>query len=455
MHCARLRQVWPWQNPHASNRRTRSGWMTQSALLICLVWLPAPPGTAAAEQRTAQPAVDPSQVLRLSLTDAIGLFLKQNFDLLIARYGIDTSKGAEVTARLFPNPLFSLIGTAAFTQGQTFRETRSITPQIEQLFLIAGKRGYRIESAEQGVRTAEAGFEDALRLLGLTVKETYFRVQLARAQLALAQDNQRRFERILAISDVRFKKGFISELDLIRLRLQKVDFDAQVIAIIQELQAALGDLRVFLGLSPSVELVLDTELAYRRVEPDVSTLRQQALESRPDLRVKRHLLAQRQAELKLAKAFRYPDPVVGGSYNAQGPRGPDNQQMYGLSFSVPLPIFDRNQGGIIQAEATARMAQAEVEKILVQVQNEVDVAHGQLVQSRTLVEAYRGRVLENARMAFSIVEQAYQKGGVTLIDLLDAVRTSLTIQQDYLEALYRYQQSLFRLESATGQEITA
>ena len=94
-------------------------------------------------------------------------------------------------------------------------------------------------------------------------------------------------------------------------------------------------------------------------------------------------------------------------------------------------------------------------KTELQVQNEIDIAYRNLLQTRQLVEAYQAGVLEDARTTFSIVEQAYQKGGLTLIDLLDAARTSRAIQQNYLEALFQYEQNLFLLEKATGQEVSS
>ncbi len=89
-----------------------------------------------------------------------------------------------------------------------------------------------------------------------------------------------------------------------------------------------------------------------------------------------------------------------------------------------------------------------------QIASQVDVAYRNLIQSRRLVEAYRAGVLEDARLALTIVEKAYERGGATILDLLDAARTSRTIQQNYIETLYNYQRNIFQLESAVGREIT-
>jgi cobalt-zinc-cadmium efflux system outer membrane protein len=438
----------------APNRAPRSFWL--AGFLVSLLCVGSGPVLAAepAGKPPAGPA--PSQsLLTLSLNDALALFLRQNFDILISKYGIDYAKGQQITARLFPNPVLSLSTVFSTTQGRTPSNSGQVYPQIQQLFEMAGKRGYRIESAGFGAQSAEANFEDAIRQLGFTVKDTYYRVQLAQRRLALAEENRDRFARILEINTIRFKKGYIAEVDLIRIRLQMVDFQSQVIQAIQDTNAAKADLRVLLGVSPAMELLLTTELDYHRVEPDIVELRRVAVDLRPDVRARRLLQSQRQAELRLAKAYRYPDLTIGGGYAVQGPQGPDNPQQIGLSVGVPLPLFNRNQGGIVQAEVAIQTAEADLRKTIVQVENQVDIAYRNMLESRRLVEAYRAGILEDARLVFTIVERAYEKGGATILDLLDAARTSRLIQQNYIETLFNYQRHIFLLESAVGREISS
>ena len=408
--------------------------------------------TEAFSQATATPS---AQSLRLSLHEAIELFLRQNLDLLIAKFGIESRKGQEITARLFPNPV-GFIGTqSSYTQGYTLSNSGQLFGQIQQLFELAGKRGYRMESAGFGTQSSEADFEDAVRQLSFTVKDAYYRIQLAQRRLALAEENRDRFSRILEINTIRFKKGYIAEVDLIRIRLQFIDFQSQVIQSLQESETARADLRQLLRLAPTTGLELITDLAYRRLDPDIGRLRTLALEARPDVRAKRFQFSQREADLKLAKAYRVPDVTVGAGYAVQGSRGPDNPGQVAANVGVPLPLFNRNQGGIMQAEAGVQAAEADLSKTLNRVENQVDVAYRNLIQSRRLVEAYLGGVLDDARSTLTIVERAYERGGATLLDLLDAARTSRTIQQNYIEALFNYQRNVFQLESAVGQEITS
>jgi len=422
-------------------------------IVLSVLCVSAYPFSAASPSPAPEQATEASKALRLSVNDALGLFVSQNLDVLIAKYGIEYAKGQEVTARLFPNPLLSVGTLSSYTQGRTLSNSGQLFSQVSQLFELAGKRGYRIESAGFGTQSAEAAFEDAVRQLGFTVKDTYYRTQLAQRRLVLAEENRERFSRILDINTIRFKKGYIAEVDLIRIRLQMVDFQSQVIQSLQEAESARGELRQLLRLSPKTVLELTTELGFRRIDPDIEKLRVAALAVRPDIRAKRYTFSQRESDLKLAKAYRIPDVTIGAGYAVQGAKGPDNPGQVALNAGIPLPLFNRNQGGIHQAEVSLQSAEADLDKTVNRVENEVEVAYRNLLQSRRLVEAYFGEVLEDARSTFSIVERAYERGGATILDLLDAARTSRTIQQNYIEALFDYQHHLFQLESAVGQEI--
>lgn len=411
---------------------------------------PAPAPVPASDQASTS-----SKALRLSVNDALGLFISQNLDVLIAKYGIEYSKGQQITAALFPNPVATIGTLSSFTQGRTASSSGALISQVQQLFELAGKRGYRIESAGYGSQSAEASFEDAVRQLGFTVKDTYYRIQLAQRRLTLAEENRDRFSRILDINTIRFKKGYIAEVDLIRIRLQMVDFQSQVIQSLQEGETARGDLRQLLRLSPKTTLELTTDLDFRRIDPDISKLRTAAFDLRPDIKARRFTYSQRESDLKLAKAYRIPDVTIGAGYAVQGAQGPDNPQQWSLNLGLPLPVFNRNQGGIRQAEVAVQTAEADLNKTVNLVENEVEVAYRNLLQSRRLVEAYVGGVLEDARSTVTIVERAYERGGATILDLLDAARTSRLIQQNYIEALFNYQHNLFQLESAVGQEISS
>jgi cobalt-zinc-cadmium efflux system outer membrane protein len=209
-----------------------------------------------------------------------------------------------------------------------------------------------------------------------------------------------------------------------------------------------------LTLPPETELELTTDLTFRPIAPDIVALKSRVEDARPDLRAKRLLFAKRQSESKLARANQYPDVTLDFGYNVQGPQGPDNQQQWTLNVGMPIPVFDRNQGGIQEAATKVHIAEADLRKTLNEVHHEINKVYRHLVQSRQLVETYRAGVFDATEALFDGVEDDYQSGKTTILDLLDAFRTKIDIDKAYLNALYEYQRDILLLESAAGQPIS-
>ena len=439
----RVRNHWEWRG------FIGTGFLTN---FLMALWLLNPGAAVAAPE---QPNLEKSKptVIRLSLDEALAIFLRQNQDLLIAKYGIETAKAEKITAGLFPNPELSVTGFSAFTQKCTFSDCRAIMPEISQLFEVAGKRGFRVESAEFGTQSAEASFEDTLRQLNFAVKDAYYRVQVGRRHLEVDKKTRDRLKEFVEHM-TRDPQKLENLEDLIRLQIQQIKAEASVINDIRDIEVDSSELRILLRLLPDTKLELTTDLNYHRVDPDISNLRTHIPDNRPDIRAKRLLYSQRRSELRLANAMQYPDVTVGVGLLLQGPLGPDNQQQWIANLGVPIPVFDRNQGGIMGAAASVQMAEAALQKTLNDVQNEVNTAYQRLLHSRLLVETYGARVLEAAKSLFNMVEQAYKDGKTTNLHFLDAARTASDIQEAYLDALYDYQRNILLLESAAGQKIS-
>ena len=194
-------------------------------------------------------------------------------------------------------------------------------------------------------------------------------------------------------------------------------------------------------------------MAYRRIEPDILGFRNSVIDSRPDSRAKRLLQAQRKTEIKLARALQYPDPIVGVGVMLQGPQGPDNQQQWSAGVSVPLPVFDRNQGGILQAETAFQVAEADYRQAELRVRNELEQAYQRFLESRRLVEAYQTGILDRALTLLTMAQQEREKGQLGFLEFVDAARAAHETKEDYLDALFSYQRAVFLLENAAGQVV--
>jgi len=392
-----------------------------------------------------------TKFLQLSLSEAMELFLKQNLDLIIAHYGIDAAKGRQITARLFPNPTLNVNTLSSYTQGCHMSTCGAVGPSVTQLFEVAGKRGFRIRAAELRTLSVEAQFEDAVRQLGFTLKESYFRVQRQRGHLSIDQRALEILVKLLRPSPDKGKR-FASDLERIRLGLLTVNTEAEVLRDMQNVEDAAGDLRVMLNLSPEVELDLETPLTYRSLDLNLGQLMAYASENRPDIRALRFVRDRRKTELQLARVIPYPNVTAQLGYADQGPHGPDNQQQWAFGLSVPLPVFDRNQGGIVEAEVAEKVAQTEVDKALLQIQNEVSVAYRKVVHAKKLVEATNGAI-DRATMVFQSAQEGYAKNEIGILDLENSRRSYGDTEISHLDALFGYYENLFRLEQSTGRNL--
>ncbi|NGZ11969.1 MAG: TolC family protein [Nitrospira sp. LK70] len=403
-------------------------------------------------KRETIPKVEPLRpgpaVQKLTVDETMSLFLKQNLDLLLAHYGIDAAKGRQITARLFPNPTLNVNTLSAYTQGCNLTNCGMVGPSVSQLFEVAGKRGYRIKAADLEASSVEAGFEDVVRQLVFVLKDSYFNLQRQRGHLAI---DQKALD-ILSKSFQSSGRRSDSDIDRVRLGLLTVNTEAEVLKDLQAVEDASGDLRVLLRLSPDVEIELETPLIFYPKELKLAELVSYAVENRPDIRARRIVLDKRKTELKLARVIPYPNVTAQLGYMVQGPHGPDNQQQWGIGFSVPLPVFDRNQGGIVEAEVAIRAAQTEVDKATVLIQNEVSVSYRRFLHARKLVDATNGAI-EHSSMVFQAAQEGYSKKEVGILDLESARRSYGETEINHLDALFGYYESLFRLERDTGRTI--
>jgi cobalt-zinc-cadmium efflux system outer membrane protein len=284
------------------------------------------------------------------------------------------------------------------------------------------------------------------------VSDTYYRTQAQREHLTVDRKIRDQIAGIVA-GTASGLRPIQSERRMIRLELLLVKAERDLIKDLREIENGLADLRILLAAAPDTQLDLTTPLAYQRFDPDIATLRRQLDDRRPDVRAKRLLRDKRERELKLASALAYPDVTVGAGVMLQGPHGPDNQQQWMVGLGVPLPLFNRNQGGIAQASVGVEAGEAEYRRTLNQARNELDVAYHRLTQARRLVETYNRGVMDRALTLLDLAKRSYEDSDLNILELVDASRAASETKEDYIDALYGYHRAVLNLESAAGWSV--
>jgi cobalt-zinc-cadmium efflux system outer membrane protein len=384
---------------------------------------------------------------RVSLDEALQLALRQNPTLRAQAASFASTRAGEITAGLRPNPTVNFL--AEQFGGATSASQVQYTVNVGQPIELGGKRERRLDSARAATRVAGHQLDDVRRQTVLAVKSAFAGVLLAREQLALAEQNLKTLDETERLQRLRVEKGDLSELELLRIQVQRFTFERDASDARQTLQAAKIALRAAAGatsLAPDFEVV--GELAFKEIPLDRTALLRAALDNRPDLRAAEADRERARADHRLARANAWWDITPQLEYQRLGP---DNT--IGFGFSLPIRIFDRNQGEIARTQSEVARVDAVREATALQVLAAVDTDLALAATQHDRVVLLRDNYLPKATRARDTVDYAYRRGGASLLDFLDAQRSYRETSLAHLQALGSYLSAVYQLEADIGQPV--
>ncbi len=364
----------------------------------------------------------------LSLAAAQRAALEKNWDLLAAAAEVDLATAQKIVSSEFPNPTLALLSgkinvdhhPSSTVQGNDVwdRNYDSIFA-INQLFEIGGKRRHRKASAQAGFEGAKAQFFEAKRTLDLAVTRAYVAAVQAQENARVLMESAGTLRREAALAEVRLKAGEISSADKNQIEVTAGRFELDA----QAAQSAAAQARVALEVlvgdpRPRGEVALSDPL--ESLSAPVALLEvDRAGGGRPDVVAAEAALRKAEADLRLQKANRIPDPTVLAQYEHEPPDMPNS---IGLGLSFPLPLWNRNKGNIRAAEAAREQARLALEKT--QAHAAADIATARLAYDSALRrwETYRDSIRPKSEQIRKAMAYSYEKGGASLLDLLIAER---------------------------------
>jgi len=393
-----------------------------------------------------------SQDRSISKEDAVRIALAYNQSLRANRFNIDQSKANEVTASLKPNPSIS-VGADAFPifAPQTIRfNTQIYSASLSYTVERGGKREKRVVVAKDNTQIAAQTVTDNERTLRFQVVQAFINVLLAKSVLVLAKDDLANFSQEVDLNHARLVAGDLAEGDYLKLSIQKLQFEQDVSAAALGLVQARATLRQLLGYQ-SVTDDFDVKGTLVHTKPSVTMedLEKKALESRPDLRAAHTGVTLANDTVSLAFGNRARDWTWGGDYSFQSP----TQSGAGVSFSIDLPIHDRNQGEIARSEAAAKQSIETEASTKVGVQTDVVNAYYGLKSNEEIVDLYESGYLKQASDSRDISTYAFQRGAASILDLLDAERSYRATQLAYRQALAAQMIAIEQLNQAAGAQV--
>ncbi len=402
---------------------------------------------------------------RLALEDALRILRQRGLDLLVAEAAVASAEGDVRIAGAIPNPVASGSVGKSFDCGPggcpALAWTAGLSDSAALVDALSGKRGLRLDVARAALAAARLSRGDAERTLSFQVKQQFLQVLVSGRGLDYAREAQAAATEMLGLTQVRFRAGAISEADLARVEVQKLEADQAVESATMTLRQAKVALAFLLGVRGPLppfevaapEMLRATPVA-RLEKATVESLLADARARRPDLAAAEAQRQRAAASEALARRQRFPDITLSLEYAQQG-SGPTaiTPPTASVGLSMPLPVLYQQQGEIAKAEADVRTQALARAKVEASVASDVEGGLAAYGASRRLAERMEARLLERARTARDLVRIQYQKGAASLLDYLDAERTYIGTQVEYVNDLAAYWTAVFQLEQAVGEEL--
>jgi cobalt-zinc-cadmium efflux system outer membrane protein len=381
-------------------------------------------------------------------------FETSNPTLQAAQENVTETRAMEITAYLRPNPdaTFGIDQLEPFVPNP-YRPFSQALPSgsISYLHERRHKRELRLEAAKQGTAIAESQLQDQRRTLLFSLRNAYVQLLQAKAVYAQAKDNIEQYDKVIDVNRERKKAGDIAQVDLDRIELMRVQFESDLQTAEVNLRTAkINVLTLLNDRTPINQFDVTGPFDFSDSVEPLDDLRRQALEARPDLKAAAETVEQARSNYRLAVANGSTDPTFGFDI-ARNP--PSLSQYIGFNVSIPLRIFDRNQGEKARTAVDIRRNQKLLEANQAQVFSDVDSAYAMVNSTVALLKPYKDHYLAQSTRVRDTINFSYQHGAASLLDFLQAQQDYRATQVTYLNLIGSYLTAASQLNMAVGREV--
>ena len=371
---------------------------------------------------------------------------------------VDEMRAEEITAYLRPNPQLTVAadGTQIAPHDGVWTPFKGTyeQPNFSYLHERDHKRELRLESAQEGTRISEAQHEDLKRNLEFTLRAAFVETLEAKAVLDMAKADLDYYDKIIEISRARLRAGDIAQIDFDRIELLRVQYESELQTAIVNLRTAKIQLLQMLDdRTPVDQFDVTGPFDFSDNLPPLDTYHYAALAARPDLQAALQTIQQSDTNHKLAISNGSTDPTYAAWFtNNSSTNNPNGPETIGVSVSIPLRIFDRNQGEKKRTLIDIDRAQQASEATRTQVFSDVDTAYELVRSNIALLKPYKEKYNDQALRVRDTVTFAYEHGGASLMDFLNAQSDYRQVQLAYAQLLGSYLTAEGQLSLAVGTE---
>jgi cobalt-zinc-cadmium efflux system outer membrane protein len=386
-------------------------------------------------------------------------FAAANPTLKAGQLNIDESRAAEITAYLRPNPDLTLStdGTQLSRYQGVWRPFAGTQfgPGISYLHERQHKRELRRDQAKETTTIAESTYLDQERGLVFNLRNAFVQTLQAKAVLQNARENLDYWDRELVVNRKRFNAGDLAQVDLNRLELQRVQFESDYETAVVNLRTSKIQLLMLLNERTRIDQFDVTgEYDFTEQLQPLEEFRNVALQSRPDLKAAMQSVDLAKIAHRLAIANGSADPTF-STWVTHNPsfNNPFDNNTIGASISIPLRIFDRNQGEKVRTQIDIGRNERLRDATQAQVFSDVDSAYWTLIEALNLLKPYKVKYLPLAEDNRNRISFSYQNGGASLLDFLDAEKAYRDTRLAYLNLIGSYLTAAAQMNMAAGREV--
>ena len=401
----------------------------------------------------------------LSLSAAFKLADDSNPEIIRAGYDVSLTAAGIKTAAAIPNPQLTV--QSGF--GQAYTSTIAGEPQavgINQILETGGKRRSRIRVAKASQELSAIKLRAVRFDVHTRVRRTYLELSAAQAYTELVMRQRNLAERLLTIARDRFKAGDVPESDTYQAELSRNQFDTQVNLAHGRIRQAQIQLSTLLGLPTNSAVVAQEQVLVTPSEstdlvpkhamnlPQLNELVESGFSQRPDLLAAKQQVNVSAQQLRLAKAQRIPDVIIGSGLVYTTFRNVPQQQFGAfVNVNVDLPIFYQRQGEIAAAQAAINQSTTDVLITQRKTQAEIQAAYENFHLAQANINQYEINLIENAQRSTNAAELAYRYGKNRLADVILAQQAAQQVNSGYFDAVISYANAWSDLEKAVGHTI--
>lgn len=395
-----------------------------------------------------------NDTILLSLQDAETYFLKNNFDLLAAKYQINEADAAIIQAKLWDNPNLNFEQGAYNFESKKwfdFSPTGETAVILEQLIYLAGKRDKRVNLEKINSQIAKYQFYDLMRSLRYELRTSFFDLYFLQKSISVYNRELTALKSLIDAYTVEYNKGNVPFKELARLQVLQFNLENEKIDVLKNLTERQSNIVLFTGdsLARPIKPVLDLS-SFDNINPETYNLRQlfdSGLANRYDLKIAEEKIQSEQLNLSLQKAMRIPDLTIGARYDKAGSYV---HNYNAISLGFDLPLWNRNQGNIKIAENKIEESKTLKNQKELEVKNDVNKAFVQLIETDRLYKSSLQKFDSNYDKLFDGITSAYQNHTISLLEFIDYYEMYKTSKSEYYQLQNNRLDAIENLNTAIG-----